>query len=79
MDVTLKNRITKLLWQQCAHQKNPWFDAASCGLEGYRERWDAWHRTQIELLRELYSVVFDGAEAHEALLQRAMDFIEGVG
>ncbi len=78
MDATLKNRIAKLLWQQAACQKNPWFTAAVSRLEGYRERWDAWHREQIELLRELCAVVFDGTEASEDVLKRAMDFIERV-
>lgn len=78
MDRTLRNRLAKLLWQQAARQRNPWFDAAASGLEGYRERWDSWHREQIELLRALCAVVFGDTDATDELLKRAVDFIERV-
>lgn len=36
MDDTLRNRLAKLLWQQVARQKNPWFDSAAARVEGCR-------------------------------------------
>lgn len=70
-------RLTKLLWQRVARAKNPWCDAMYAGLPGYRERWEAASAEQIEVTRAMFDVVFNGAPATEALLSRALDFLDG--
>jgi len=48
-----------------------------CGCFPVRRVPRALHREQIELLRALCAVVFDGADASDDLLKRSVDFIEG--
>lgn len=70
-------RLARLVWIEVSEVHNPWFNTAVSSPMDNRVRWEDWNRRQFELTRELYVVVFDGAEPTEDLLTRALDFLDG--
>jgi hypothetical protein len=71
-------RLARLVWIQVSVAKNPWFEAAASE-EGneHRLRWEGRNTQQLLITRELFAVVFHGAEPTEDLLARALDFLDG--
>lgn len=72
-------RLARLVWVEIGKARNPWAEVA-VSADSYGEhtaRWNNWNRTQLELGRELYAVVFRDVVPTEDLLSRAMDFLDG--
>lgn len=80
MTATLR-RLARRVWIDVGKARNPWFEAAASefgsGTREHTVRWESWNRLQMELVGELYRVVFHDAEPTEDLLIRALDFLDG--
>lgn len=70
-------RLVRILWIDVGKETNPWTTAMASGMDEYRQRWQSWFTTHVELLRAMNDVVSGRSDPSEELIVRALNFLDG--